>query len=95
MEGKVVPSQSLAKEVGTVPEPLRQNNLGQLLGITTTWISPGEGKEVLGLWVDRDGKESILYTVQDCEMGGGTRNERQESIRIGYHRVYRSHCYID
>jgi hypothetical protein len=24
MEGKEVPSQSLAKEVGTVPEPLRQ-----------------------------------------------------------------------
>jgi hypothetical protein len=27
-EGKEVPSQSLAKEVGTVPEPLRQNSPG-------------------------------------------------------------------
>jgi hypothetical protein len=28
--GKEIPSQSLAKEVGTVPEPLRQNSPGQL-----------------------------------------------------------------
>jgi hypothetical protein len=32
MEGKEVPSQSLAKEVETVPETLRQNSPGQLLG---------------------------------------------------------------
>jgi hypothetical protein len=60
MEGKEVPSQSLAKEVGTVPEPLRQNSLGQLLGSMIIWISAGEGKEVLGLWVDRDSEENIL-----------------------------------
>jgi hypothetical protein len=58
MEGKEIPSQSLAKEVGTVPEPLRQN--GQLLGSMRIWISPSEGKEVLGLWVDRDSEESIF-----------------------------------
>jgi hypothetical protein len=50
MEGEEVPSQSLAKEVGTVPEPLRQNCPGQLLGSMRIWISPCEGKEVLGLW---------------------------------------------
>jgi hypothetical protein len=60
MEGKEVPSQSLAKEVGTVPEPLRQNSPGQLLGSMRIWISPGEGKEVLGPWVDWDSEESIL-----------------------------------
>jgi hypothetical protein len=60
MEGKEVPSQSLAKEVGTVLEPLRQNSPGQLLGSMRIWISPGEGKEVLGLWVDRDSEESIF-----------------------------------
>jgi hypothetical protein len=60
MEGKEVPSQSLAKEVGTVLEPLRQNIPGQLLGSMRNWISPGEGKEVLGLWVDRDSEERHL-----------------------------------
>jgi hypothetical protein len=48
MEGKEVPSQSLAKEVGTVPGPLRQNSPGQLLGSMRIWISSGEGKELLG-----------------------------------------------
>jgi hypothetical protein len=28
-------------------------------------------------------------------MGGGTRDERQESVGVGHHRVYRSHCCID
>jgi hypothetical protein len=60
MEGKEVPSQGLAKEVGTVPEPLRQNSPGQLLGSMRVWVSPGKGKEVLGPWVDRHSKESIL-----------------------------------
>jgi hypothetical protein len=60
MEGKEIPSQSLAKELGTVPEPLRQNSPGQLLGSMRIWISPGEGKEVLGLWVDRDSEESTF-----------------------------------
>jgi hypothetical protein len=60
MEGKELPSQSLAKEVGTVLEPLRQNNPGHLLGSMRIWISPGEGKEVLGQWVDRDSEESIF-----------------------------------
>jgi hypothetical protein len=32
MEGKEIPSQSLAKEVGTVLETLRQKSPGQLLG---------------------------------------------------------------
>jgi hypothetical protein len=49
MKGEEVPSQSLAKEVGTVPEPLWQNSPGQLLGSMRIWISPGEGKEVIGL----------------------------------------------
>jgi hypothetical protein len=44
MEGKEVPSQSLAKEVGTVPEPLRHNSPDQLLGSMRIWISPGEGR---------------------------------------------------
>jgi hypothetical protein len=60
MEGKEIPSQSLAKEVGTVLEPLRQNSPGQLLGSMRIWISPGEGKEIWGLWVDRDSEESIF-----------------------------------
>jgi hypothetical protein len=60
MEGKEVPSQSLAKEFGTALEPLRQNSSGQLLGSMRIWISPGEGKEVLGLWVDRDSEERIF-----------------------------------
>jgi hypothetical protein len=60
MEGEEVLSQGLAKEVGTVPEPLRQNSSGQLLGSMRIWISPGEGKEVLGPWVVRDSEESIL-----------------------------------
>jgi hypothetical protein len=60
MEGKEVPSQSLARDVGTVLEPLRQNSPGQLLGSTRIWISPGEGKEVLGLWVDWDSEESVF-----------------------------------
>jgi hypothetical protein len=60
MEGKEVPSQSLAKEVETVLEPLRQNSPGQLLGSMRIWISPGEGKEVLRWWVDRDSEESIF-----------------------------------
>jgi hypothetical protein len=60
MEGKEVPSQSLAKEVGTVPEPLRQSSPGQLLGSMRIWISSGEGKEVFGPWVDRDSEESIF-----------------------------------
>jgi hypothetical protein len=60
MEGKEVPSQSLAKEVETVLEPLRQNSPGQLLGNMRSWISPGEGKEVLGPWVDRDSEERIF-----------------------------------
>jgi hypothetical protein len=60
MEGKEVPSQSLAKEVETVPEPLRQNSPGQLLGSMRIWISPGEGKMVLGPWVDWDSEESIF-----------------------------------
>jgi hypothetical protein len=60
MEGQEVPSQSLAKEVGTVLEPLRQNSPGHLLGSMRIWISPGEGKEVLGPWVDRYSEESIL-----------------------------------
>jgi hypothetical protein len=50
MEGKEVPTQSLAKKVGTVLEPLRQNSPGQLLGSMRIWISPGEGKEILGPW---------------------------------------------
>jgi hypothetical protein len=37
MEGKEVLSQGLAKEVGTVPEPLRQNIPGQLLGSMRVW----------------------------------------------------------
>jgi hypothetical protein len=49
MEGKEVPSKGLAKEVGTVPEPLRQNSPGQLLG----------SMRVLGPWVDWE-EESIL-----------------------------------
>jgi hypothetical protein len=60
MEGKEVPSQSLAKEVETVLEPLRQNSPGQLLGSMRIWISPGEGKEVLGVWVDRDSEGNIF-----------------------------------
>jgi hypothetical protein len=60
IEGKEVPSQSLAKEMGTVLEPLRQNSPSQLLGSRRIWISPGEGKEILGLWVDRDSEESIF-----------------------------------
>jgi hypothetical protein len=60
MEGEEVPSLSLAKEVETVPEPLRQNSPGQLLGSMRNWISPDEGKEVLGPWVDRDSEESIF-----------------------------------
>jgi hypothetical protein len=48
MEGKEVPCQSLAKEVRTIPEPLRQDSPGQLLGSMRIWVSPGEGKEVLG-----------------------------------------------
>jgi hypothetical protein len=53
MEGKEVPSQSLAKEV-------RQDSPGQLLGSMSIWVSPGEGKKVLGLGVDRDSEESIF-----------------------------------
>jgi hypothetical protein len=60
MEGKEVPSQSLAKEVRTIPEPLRQDSPGQLLGSMSIWVSPGEGKKVLGLGVDRDSEESIF-----------------------------------
>jgi hypothetical protein len=60
MEGKEVPSQNLAKEVRTVPEPLRQDSPSQLLGSMNIWVSPGEGKKVLGLWVDRDSEESIF-----------------------------------
>jgi hypothetical protein len=68
MEGKEVPSQSLAKEVGTVLEPLRQNSPGQLLGSMKIWISPGEGKEVLGLWVGRDSEERTVKWVVVPEM---------------------------
>jgi hypothetical protein len=60
MEGKEVPSQSLSKEVGTVPEPLRQNSPSQFLGSMRIWIGPGEGKEVLRLWVDSDSEENIF-----------------------------------
>jgi hypothetical protein len=60
MEGEEVCSQSLAKEVRTVPESLRQNSPDQLLGSMRIWISPGEDKEVLGLWVDRDSEESVF-----------------------------------
>jgi hypothetical protein len=28
-------------------------------------------------------------------MGDGNRDERQESVGIGHHQVYRSHCCID
>jgi hypothetical protein len=28
-------------------------------------------------------------------MGGGTGDERQEHVGVGYHLVYRSHCHID
>jgi hypothetical protein len=48
MKGKEVPSQSLAKEVGTVLELLRQNSSCQLFGSMRIWISPGEDKEFLG-----------------------------------------------
>jgi hypothetical protein len=44
MEGEEVPSQSLAKEVRTIPEPLRQDSLGQFLGNMSMCVSPGEGK---------------------------------------------------
>jgi hypothetical protein len=27
-------------------------------------------------------------------MGGGTRDERQESEGVEHHRVYRSHCHV-
>jgi hypothetical protein len=94
MEGKEVPSQGLAKEVGTVLEPLRQNCPSQLLGSMRIWISPGEGKEVLGPWVDWDNEESI-FQVQDCEMGGGTGDEKQESVGVVHHQVYRSHRCTD
>jgi hypothetical protein len=57
MKGKEVPSQSLAKEVGTIPESLRQ---GSIVGKYEYLVSPGEGKKVLGLQVDRDSKESIF-----------------------------------
>jgi hypothetical protein len=57
MEGKEVPSQSLAKEVRTI---LRQDSPGQLLGSMRIWVSPGEEKKVLGLWVERDSEESIF-----------------------------------
>jgi hypothetical protein len=60
MESKEVPSQSLAKKMGTISEPLRQDSPGQLLGSINFWVSPGEGKKVLGLWVDRDSEESIF-----------------------------------
>jgi hypothetical protein len=60
MEGKEVPIQGLAKEVGTVPEPLRQNSPGQLLGSMRVWVSPGKDKEILGPRVDWDSEESIL-----------------------------------
>jgi hypothetical protein len=60
MEGNEVPSQSLSKEMGTVLESLRQNSPGRLLGSMRIWISPGEGKEVLGSWVDKDSEESIF-----------------------------------
>jgi hypothetical protein len=60
MEGKEDPNQSLAKEVGTILEPLRQDSPGQLLGSMRIWVSPGEDKKVLGLWVDWDSEESIF-----------------------------------
>jgi hypothetical protein len=60
MEGKEIHSQSLAKKVRTIPEPLRQESPSQLLGSMSIWVSPGEGKKVLGLWVDRDSEESVF-----------------------------------
>jgi hypothetical protein len=80
--------------VRTIPEPLRQGSPSQLLGSMSIWVSPGEGKKVWGLRVDRDSEESIFW-VQDCEMGGGTGDKRQESVAVGHHQVYRSHCRID
>jgi hypothetical protein len=48
-EGKEVPSQSLARVVRTILELLRQDSPSQLLGSMSIWVSPDEGKEVLGL----------------------------------------------
>jgi hypothetical protein len=60
MEGKEVPSQSLAKEVRPILGPLRQDSPSQLLRSMSIWVSPGEGKKVLGLQVDRNNEESVF-----------------------------------
>jgi hypothetical protein len=73
---------------------MRQDSSRQLLESMSIWISPHKGRKVLELQVDRDSEESIFY-VQECEMDGGTGDERQESVGVGHHRVYRSQCHID
>jgi hypothetical protein len=77
MEVKEVPSQSLAKEVGTVPEPLRQSSPGQLLGSVRIWVSPGEGKEVLGRgWIGIVKKASFRSRTVKCVVVLGMRDRR-------------------
>lgn len=41
--------------------------------MTGVWVSPGKGEEILGRWVEGDGKEGV-FEVEDGKMGGRRRD---------------------
>jgi hypothetical protein len=47
MEVPEIIGKCLAKQMGAIPEPLREDRPGELLGVVCVWVCPGKSKNVL------------------------------------------------
>jgi hypothetical protein len=47
MEVNEIIGKCLAKEMGAIPKPLREDCPGELLGVVHVWVHPGKSKNVL------------------------------------------------
>lgn len=78
----------------TISEPLRQNCPGKLAGYLFIWVLLSKYKQMVRVWIQRDGKKGILE-VEDRKVRGIRWNVRGEIVRIGYHAVDGNHHFID
>jgi hypothetical protein len=60
LKGEEIFGQSLTKEMRAILEALGQDSPDELSRSVCVWVGPGEGKQVLGFWVNGDRKEGIL-----------------------------------
>lgn len=59
-KGRQVLSESLAKAVRAIWEPLRENSAGWLLGVARVQVRPREGPQALVLSIERDTERGVL-----------------------------------